>query len=330
MLPRSRIALISPGAADPNNGSWRTATRWQRMLLRRHAISIASDWTDDAAGTPPDLLIAIGAQRSAEALARFKAAHPDRPAIVVVGGADLDPSSPGAHVATRSLALASRLVVLNPDAIGALPMSSRAKAEAVMPSAPALRRRAPDPRSFDLVMVAHLRAVKDPQTAWRAFQRVVQRDQSMRFIHVGDALEPGFGDEATALMARYRGFRWLGPLSHTLARQQIRRARALVLPSVAEDGANVIVEAIMSGVPVLASAIPGNVGLLGKGYAGTFPPGDDVALANLIERIRHNRDFLAMLTRQCAERAPLFRPERERAQLSGLVASCLAPTSSRS
>ena len=41
---------------------------------------------------------------------------------------------------------------------------------------------------------------------------------------------------------------------------------------------NVVIEAIRSGVPVIASAIDGNVGLLGDGYAGYFPAGDADAL----------------------------------------------------
>jgi glycosyltransferase involved in cell wall biosynthesis len=41
-----------------------------------------------------------------------------------------------------------------------------------------------------------------------------------------------------------------------------------------EGGANVVIEAVRSGVPVLASRIDGNVGLLGAGYDGFFPVGD--------------------------------------------------------
>lgn len=321
---RSRIAIISPGPADSNNGNWRTAERWQRFLASRHAVSIASEWPSAMSDVSPDLLIALHAQRSAESLARFAATHADRPTVVVLTGTDLYPSLTTDAIAGDGLAHARRLVVLQPEAMDALPASMRAKAETIVQSAPTLKRRAPDPRTFDLVMVGHMRSVKDPGTAWRAFQRVARGDQSVRLIHIGDALEPSYRDQALQLAASYRNYRWLGPLSHAMTRQQIRRARALVIPSIAEGGANVVVEAITSGVPVLASAIPGNLGLLGRGYAGTFPTGDDVALATLIERVRHNRDFLAMLQRQCAERASLFRPEYERERLSTLVASCLA------
>jgi glycosyltransferase involved in cell wall biosynthesis len=56
-----------------------------------------------------------------------------------------------------------------------------------------------------------------------------------------------------------------------------------------EGGANVIIEAVTSGVPVLASDISGNRGMLGEDYAGFFPPGDAAALARLIDRIAATR-----------------------------------------
>ena len=74
-------------------------------------------------------------------------------------------------------------------------------------------------------------------------------------------------------------YRWLGALSQAAARRAIARARALVHMSRMEGGANVVIEAVRSGVPVLASRIDGNVGLLGADYDGYFPVGDAAALA---------------------------------------------------
>lgn len=318
---RSRIAIIGPGSEAENNGNWRTARRWQRFLGRRHVTTVAGEWvaTD---GEPPDLMIALHALRSAPSVARFADAHPDRPLVVVLTGTDLYRDL-AADDAQRSLARATRLVVLQPEAVDALPAAYRGKTETIVQSSPTLARRAPDPGSFTLVMVGHMRAEKDPETAWRALERVARHDRSVRLDHIGDALDPRYRDGAAALERRCPGYRWLGGLSHALTRQHIRRARALVIPSVMEGGANVVVEAVTSGVPVFASAIPGNLGLLGRDYAGTFAAGDDAALAALIERARREPAFLALLTRQCAERAPLFAPEQERERLFTLVGSCL-------
>jgi len=86
-----------------------------------------------------------------------------------------------------------------------------------------------------------------------------------------------------------------------------------------EGGANVICEAVAAGTPVLASDIPGNVGMLGEDYAGTFPTGDEAALAELMWRAETDPDFLALLLRQCTVRAPLFTPEREAAAVQALI-----------
>jgi hypothetical protein len=75
----------------------------------------------------------------------------------------------------------------------------------------------------------------------------------------------------------------------------------MVLASHMEGGANVIIEAVCAGVPVLASDIGGNRGMLGDDYAGYFPPGDAAALAQLIDR--HQRPAVP-----CPAARPVRRP----------------------
>lgn len=320
---RLRVSIISPSASDADSGGGRTARRWQRFLARRFATSVAPAWPGDGETVAPDLLIAMHASRSADSLARFADAYGSRPSILVLTGSDLYRDLAIDAGARLSAEHATKLVVLQPEAIAALSAGMRAKTEVIVPSAPTLARRSPDPRGFELVMVGHLDDDKDPATAWRAFERVSRRDRSVRLTHIGEAGDARYREEADALAARNPGYRWLGTLSHALTRQQIRRARALLVPSLIEGGANVVIEAITSGVPVLASAIPGNIGLLGRGYAGTFPAGDDGALTALIERFRREPAFVALLTQQCAERAPMFAPKREQERWVTLVDACL-------
>jgi glycosyltransferase involved in cell wall biosynthesis len=59
-------------------------------------------------------------------------------------------------------------------------------------------------------------------------------------------------------------------------------SHAMVISSRMEGGANVVCEALRIGVPVLASSIPGNVGLLGARYPGYFRLEDEKDLARLI------------------------------------------------
>jgi hypothetical protein len=63
--------------------------------------------------------------------------------------------------------------------------------------------------------------------------------------------------------------------------------------------------------------------MLGADYAGYFPPGDVDGLAALVRRGRADSAFLDGLLAQCAARAPLFSPERERATLVQLIRSLL-------
>ena len=90
-----------------------------------------------------------------------------------------------------------------------------------------------------------------------------------------------------------------------------------------EGGAHVVMEAACSGTPVLASRIPGNVGMLGADYAGYFDWGDASQLLALLQRCRQDPPFYALLKNQCAGRAPLFSPLAEQVALLALVRNLL-------
>ena len=94
--------------------------------------------------------------------------------------------------------------------------------------------------------------------------------------------------QARATMAAVPNYRWLGGLPHEAVRRRIQRAHLLVHASRIEGGAHVIMEAVASGTPVLASAVDGNVGMLGADYAGYFPWNDAEALATLLLRCRES------------------------------------------
>ena len=105
-----------------------------------------------------------------------------------------------------------------------------------------------------------------------------------------------------------------------MARRWIARSQALVHASRMEGGANVVIEAIRSQVPVLASRIEGNVGLLGRDYPGYFEAGDDAGLAALMRRFAAEPDFAAALRRHVLGLEPRFAPEAERAAVRALLA----------
>jgi glycosyltransferase involved in cell wall biosynthesis len=84
-----------------------------------------------------------------------------------------------------------------------------------------------------------------------------------------------------------------------------------VLSSRLEGGANVLSEAIVASVPVIASRIPGTVGILGANYPGYFTVGDTHELMRLLLRAETRPDFLDILRAQGDRLAKLFEPARE-------------------
>jgi len=337
--PLPRVRIVSPALAAANNGNWHTASRWQGFLAEVAQVEIVGVDADerradhdrsgdgerhgDDSGRDAELLIALHARRSARSIAGWREQRGDAPAVLVLTGTDLYRDldiDPGAR---HSLQCASRIVVLQEAALARLDAASRAKAVVIVQSAPALRVARPA-GAADLVAVGHLREEKDPRTLFRAARLLAADEAAPTIAHVGAALDPRLGDEARATMAAWPSYRWLGALSHAAARRAIAQAQALVHMSRMEGGANAVIEAVRSGVPVLASRIDGNVGLLGSGYEGYFPVGDADALAALIRQFRADAPFAARLRGQCAAREPLFRPAAERRAVRTLVLGLLA------
>src|SRR5574340_812270 len=93
----------------------------------------------------------------------------------------------------------------------------------------------------------------------------------IRVSHVGRALEEDMVRRANELMQRFPRYRWLGEIPHWQVRRKLAHSHLMVISSRMEGGANVVCEALAAGVPVLASRVAGNVGMLGEDYAGHYP-----------------------------------------------------------
>lgn len=300
--------------ADANNGNWHTAHRWQRFLAPLAEVRIAKNWD----GNDTDALIALHARRSADSIARFASRHPKHPLALVLTGTDLyGDLEQGDAGAKHSVQCASQIVVLQDEALLRLDAAARAKARVIVQSASRLVRSDRSTRHFDFVAVGHLREVKDPLTLMRA---ACTLGPPLRAVHIGNPLDETLAHQARETMARCPRYRWLGGLPQPAARRWIARSRALVHMSRMEGGANVVIEALRSRVPVLASRIDGNVGLLGRDYAGYFEAGDAAALAALMHRFASDPAFAARLASQCAQREPRFSPAVESAAVRSLLA----------
>ncbi len=265
------------------------------------------------------MMIALHARRSAPSIARFAAAYPQRPLVLALTGTDLYRDIRSDAQAQRSLDLATRLIVLQAEGLRELSPEHAAKATVIYQSARTLVPGRRSRRHFDLALVGHMRAEKDPLTALRAL-RLLPPDLPVRLFHIGGALDPEIAAEVAALGAGDSRYRWLGALPQAATRQLIKRCQLLLLPSLMEGGANVLIEAVTSGVPVLGSDIAGNRGMLGADYPGWFAAGDAEGLAVLIFRAATDAGYSASLSRRCAERVSLFSPARECAAVRTLLA----------
>lgn len=284
------------------------------MLTAAYRVRLTDRWS----GGDEDLMIALHARRSAVSVRAWREQRGSAPLAVVLTGTDLYRDIATDADAQRSLQLADALVVLNGRGAQRLPAALQPRAQVVLQSCTA-RRVLPKPsRHLRALMVGHLRDEKDPRTYWRAAERLAGRGD-LRFDHIGGVLDAGLGEEAARVAARQPRFRWLGPLPHETARRHIQAAHVLVHASRMEGGAHVVIEALRSGTPVIASRIDGNLGLLGDDWPATFEVGDDAALATLIERVRDEPAMLADLQRRAAELAPRFAPEAERESLMRIV-----------
>ena len=166
-----------------------------------------------------------------------------------------------------------------------------------------------DPGLWLVGTVGRLQAVKDQLSLVRAFVRALElapaQRKQLRLIIVGDG--PLYS-EAKAILTRagIADLAWLpGELGDIPA--IMRGLDCFVLPSLAEGISNTILEAMASGLPVIATAVGGNQELVDAGHTGELvPPADAEVLAQ--RTLAYARDREKART---AGRAGRARVERE-------------------
>jgi len=324
-----QISLVTPAPPASRAGNRNTALRWARLLRDLgHQVRVCTEWLPaDAdpleARAPSGLLLALHARRSHRSITRFRTAHPQSPIVLALTGTDIYRDIVADAEAQRSLELADSLIVLQRCALDELAPEVRARTVVVHQSAPRIPTQPPLARSFELCVVGHLREEKDPLCAARALALLpsvpAPGEPNLRLTHVGRSLDPRLEHEARAAMAADARYRWLGEVAPWRARRLISRARAMIISSRLEGGANVVSEAIAAGTPVLASHIPGNIGLLGEDWPAFFPVEDHHALAALMHRLATDAGYRSTLAEAIGRRAWIADPAQERAALDSAL-----------
>jgi glycosyltransferase involved in cell wall biosynthesis len=172
---------------------------------------------------------------------------------------------------------------------------------------------------YRVCVIGHLRAVKDPFRAAMA-ARLLPASSRIQITHIGGAMTEAMKKRAEREMKVNPRYQWIGEIPQNAMQQMLKSADLYVLSSRMEGGANVIGEAVTAGVPIIASRIPGNVGLLKKSYRGYFAVGDTHTLMQLMWRAETDENFRQQLQKQCAAVAWKFDPARELASWESLLA----------
>ena len=302
------IQLVTPAPLTINNGNKITALRWATILKKLgHRVRVRQIYD----GKTCDALIALHALRSAESIRRFHEAHPAKPLIVVLTGTDVYRDIHQNKESQQSLEFATRLVALQKLALLELPTRFRGKTKVIYQSAeqlPGIPKRHKD--RFEVCVIGHLRDEKDPLRTAMAV-RDLPRQSRIVVTQVGLALDKGIEKEVKAEVKRNSRYRWLGQLSPRKTRALLAQSKLVTITSKMEGSSNVLSEALVSGVPVIASKISGLMGTLGKRFAGYFPVGDTKTLRRLLLRAESDREFYRLLKRQCRSLAHIVKPKKE-------------------
>lgn len=298
------ILQITPVGKHRRSGNHVTAQRYSR-LLRELGHRVVTDSVYD--GRQADMLIALHAAHGRDTVLNFSKTNPGRPVVVVLTGTDIHHYIQEAPAGIEEvLHMADALVCFHGRVEKNLPAAVRSRCHVIFQSArPLAGPRRPAKRHFDICVIGHLRAVKDPLCAARAV-RDLPAHSGMRIKQLGKVLDEDFRQQVMDEMRDNQRYRWLGDVPHWRVRQELARTRLMVISSLAEGGANVISEAVMAGVPVVATAIDGNIGLLGDDYRGYYPAGDASALQQLLIKLESSPDELNRLQQQCTDRRHLF------------------------
>ena len=311
------IGIITPARAKSLNGNRATANRWAGFLRQLgHKVSVSVEWD----GTAYDLMVALHAWRSASSIAAFKQQYPGQPLVLAMTGTDLYRfmiSHPEPTLA--SVQSADRLVTLHRLATNVLPKNVHHKVCTIHQSAvPLSKQPKRSKRFFDICVAGHLREEKDSMRVAYAV-RDLPESSRIRVLHFGKAHNEEWVALALDEMKINPRYHWFGEVPHWKVRRAYGSCHLMVLPSVMEGGANVISEATVAGLPVIASDIDGSVGLLGDDYKGYFPVQDTKALRELLLKAEAEPEYISLLEKQCNRCATMFTREAEKQGWANLL-----------
>jgi glycosyltransferase involved in cell wall biosynthesis len=124
---------------------------------------------------------------------------------------------------------------------------------------------------------AGIRPVKNVLSPLEPLAGLLPRFPELRFLLAGPVLDPAYGTEVQAVLARYPFASWLGEIPHHAMAARYAAAGVVLNTSRSEGGmCNSLLEAMAAGRPVLAADIEGNRSLVIDGVNGLlYGDGED-------------------------------------------------------
>ena len=145
----------------------------------------------------------------------------------------------------------------------------------------------PSPPPFRFVTVARLKPSKNVSGLLGAFAQVTSSDSvEATLTVVGDGPERSRLEKRARVLGLADQVRFLGHCDRGSVREALWNAHAFVLPSHHETFGVVLLEAMATGLPVLATACGGPEGLVTPETGLLVPPGDPDALAEGLSTLR--------------------------------------------
>ncbi len=309
-----KIAITSPFPVDSTQGNSVSARRIARLIEQsgHSVVNLHKSHCCDA-----DIGIFLNAWRSSEEIARF-ASESSGKLVVVLTGSDIYPLDGKISAQTRhSLSLADAIVITHNQGITKLEHPCIVEiGKSIDPLTIATETNPADQQRkwSEGVMVSHLREQKNPFLYLRALPHI---GSHLSISHYGTATDTTYAEEAAS--AESAAYQWLGAIPREELLKQLANAGFLLNTSYLEGSSNAICEALWLGVPVIASAIPGNIGVLGSDYPGLFRSDDPIDLARVLNQYASEPVFREELMGHTQRLAHHLDPTREQSDWHTLL-----------
>ena len=326
-LEQMRIQIITPAKPGSLHGNMATALRWQSHLI---AMGCTVDVLQSLNSEDCDTLIALHAQRSHDSIKKFRTLNPSGRIILIMTGTDIYRDMRVSAEVLDSLETANEVVVLQELALQSLPEQYKNKTrvihQSVNISEQSLKLREQSlldhkPKSNLLIsVIGHLRDEKDPFCTVRALSHL-PNNSAVKVLHLGQAMSEQYQIQAEEFMLKEARYEWLGQRTHEETMMYLAKSDIMVISSLMEGGAHVVSEAIGLGVPVIASFIDGNIGLLGAHYPAYYEAGSPKALAEQIMQVLKTPGYLSELAGFIQTRRSIVSQQTEFEKIKDLILS---------